>query len=41
MNQIQEVTVQQTRDIEKLKTENKMMAQKIKELIEQLGKNNS
>ena len=34
MNQIQEVTVQQTRDIEKLKTENKMMAQKIKELID-------
>lgn len=32
MNQLQEVTVQQTRDIEKLKKENKMMADKIKEL---------
>lgn len=34
MNQIQEVAVQQTRDIEKLKAENKMMAEKIKDLIE-------
>lgn len=34
MNQIQEVAVQQTRDIEKLKKENKMMADKIKELID-------
>lgn len=34
MNQIQEVVVQQTRDIEKLKKENKMMADKIKELID-------
>lgn len=32
MNQIQEVCVQQTRDIEKLKAENKLMADKIKEL---------
>lgn len=32
MNQLQEVTVQQTRDIEKLKKENKLMADKIKEL---------
>lgn len=34
MNQIQEVAVQQTRDIEKLKAENKMMAEKIRDLIE-------
>lgn len=34
MNQIQEVAVQQTRDIEKLKKENKMIADKIKELID-------
>ncbi|MCR5188545.1 MAG: SlyX family protein [Treponema sp.] len=32
MNQIQEVTVQQTKDIEKLKAENKMMAEKIKDM---------
>lgn len=34
MNQIQEVCVQQTNDIEKLKAENKMMAEKIRDLIE-------
>lgn len=34
MNQIQEVCVQQTKDIEKLKAENKMMAEKIRDLIE-------
>jgi len=34
MNQIQEVAVQQTRDIEKLKAENKLMAERIKDLIE-------
>lgn len=34
MNQIQEVAVQQTKDIEKLKAENKMMAEKIRDLIE-------
>jgi len=34
MNQIQEVAVQQTRDIEKLKAENKLMAERIKELID-------
>lgn len=34
MNQIQEVCVQQTHDIEKLKAENKMMAEKIRDLIE-------
>lgn len=34
MNQIQEVAVQQTRDIEKLKSENKYLAQKVKELVE-------
>jgi len=32
MNQIQEVVVQQTKDIEKLKNENKLMAQRIKEI---------
>jgi len=32
MNQIQEVAVQQTKDIEKLKAENKMMAEKIKDM---------
>ncbi len=34
VNQLQEVSVQQTYDIEKLKTENKRMPEKIKELIE-------
>lgn len=34
MNQIQEVCVQQTNDIEKLKAENKLMAEKIRDLIE-------
>lgn len=34
LNQIQEVTVQQTKDIEKLKAENKIMAKRIKELME-------
>lgn len=34
MNQIQEVCVQQTHDIEKLKAENKKMAEKIRDLIE-------
>lgn len=34
MNQIQEVAVQQTKDIEKLKAENKIMAERIKELID-------
>ena len=32
MNQTQEVCVQQTRDIEKLKAENKLLIDKIKEL---------
>lgn len=32
MNQIQEVCVQQTRDIEKLKAENKLLIDKVKEL---------
>lgn len=36
VNQIQEVAVQQTRDIEKLRTENKMMAEKIRDLIENM-----
>ena len=34
LNQVQEVAVQQTRDIEKLKAENKLMAKKIRDLIE-------
>lgn len=34
MNQIQEVTVEQTKDIEKLKKENKALVEKIKELAE-------
>lgn len=34
LNQVQEVAVQQTRDIEKLKAENKLMAEKIRDLIE-------
>lgn len=34
MNQIQEVCVEQTKDIEKLKAENKLMAEKIRDLIE-------
>lgn len=33
VKQIQEVAVQQTMDIEKLKKENKLMAEKIKELV--------
>ncbi|MCQ2588895.1 MAG: SlyX family protein [Treponema sp.] len=33
VNQIQEVAVQQTKDIERLKAENRLMAEKIKELI--------
>lgn len=36
VNQIQEVAVQQTRDIEKLKAENKLMAEKIRDLIENM-----
>ena len=36
VNQIQEVAVQQTRDIEKLKAENKLMAEKIRDLIDNL-----
>jgi len=36
MNQIQEVAVQQTKDIEHLKAENKMMAEKIKDLVENM-----
>lgn len=34
MNQIQEVCVDQSREIERLKAENKLMAEKIKDLIE-------
>lgn len=34
VNQLQEVSVQQTYDIEKLKAENKRMTEKIKELID-------
>ena len=34
MNQIQGVCVEQTKEIEKLKKENKLMAEKIKDLIE-------
>lgn len=34
LNQVQQVAVQQTRDIEKLKVENKLMAEKIRDLIE-------
>lgn len=34
MNQLQEVSVQQTQDIEKLKKENKMLLEKVKELSE-------
>lgn len=34
MNQIQEVCVQQTQDIEKLKKENKFLTDRIKELVE-------
>lgn len=37
LNQIQEVCVAQTRDIEKLKTENKKMKEKINDLIENSG----
>lgn len=33
VKQIQEVAVQQTMDIEKLKKENKLMSEKIKELV--------
>lgn len=36
VNQIQEVAVQQTKDIERLKAENKMMAEKIRDLMENL-----
>lgn len=36
VNQIQEVAVQQTKDIERLKAENKMMAEKIRDLIENM-----
>lgn len=35
LKQIQDVAVQQAKDIERLKSENKMMKQKIKELIEE------
>lgn len=35
LKQIQDVAVQQEKDIERLKSENKMMKQKIKELIEE------
>lgn len=34
MNQLQEVTVEQTQDIEKLKKENKALKEKLKELAE-------
>ncbi len=34
VNQLQEVAVSQTKDIEKLKTENKLMSEKIRELLE-------
>lgn len=34
MNQLQKVSVQQTQDIEKLKKENKMLLEKVKELSE-------
>lgn len=34
VNQLQEVAVLQTKDIEKLKTENKLMSEKIRELLE-------
>lgn len=34
VNQLQEVAVQQTKDIEKLKAENKLMSEKIRELLE-------
>lgn len=34
LNQVQEVAVEQARDIEKLKAENKLMAEKIRDLIE-------
>lgn len=34
LNQVQEVAVEQVRDIEKLKAENKLMAEKIRDLIE-------
>lgn len=35
LKQIQEVAVGQAKDIDRLKAENKMMAQKIRELIEE------
>lgn len=35
IKQIQEVAVQQAKEIDRLKTENKMIKQKIKELIEE------
>lgn len=35
LKQIQEVAVDQAKDIERLKSENKMMKQKIKELVEE------
>jgi SlyX protein len=34
VNQLQEVAVLQTKDIEKLKAENKLMSEKIRELLE-------
>ncbi len=34
VNQLQEVAVSQAKDIEKLKTENKLMSEKIRELLE-------
>ena len=34
MNQIQEVCVEQTKDIERLKKENKMLIEKVKELLD-------
>lgn len=37
LNQIQEVAVEQSKDIDKLKAENKLLASKIKDLIELTG----
>lgn len=37
MNQLQEVCVEQTKEIELLKKENKMMREKIKDLVELTG----
>lgn len=36
MNQIQEVAVQQSKDIEKLKVENKLLVDRLKELSDEL-----